>query len=249
MDRSYENIERSIRERAKLTARPTKCVVAVMKVEYFGHIIADGKVKPNPEKVISSQSCSRPKTKIQVRSFIGLIGYYRRFKPNFSATSAPLTDLTKKGKPMKVRWEAEHEDSFRSLIHLLGKSTILRLPNFDKEFVVRTDATDTGIGAVLLQDYEDHTFPVSYASKKLSERERSYSVIEKECLAVIRAIQKYGKPFILETYHEPLVYLNKTKCAYARFMHWALALQPFKTYVVSIKGSENAGAYFLSRIY
>ena len=120
--------------------------------------------------------------------------------------------------------------------------------------MVRTDVSDTGIGTVLLEDYEDHKFPVYYASKKLSGRERSYSVIEKKCLAIIWAIQKfqnylYGKSFILETDHEPLVYLNKAKCAIARLMRWALALQPFKMNVVSIKGSENAGADFLSRIY
>ena len=228
---------------AKLTARPTKCVIAVR----------DGKVMPNPEKILSIQSCRRPRTKKQVRSFIGLIGYYRKFIPNFSAVSAPLTDLTKKGKPMKVRWEPEHEKAFQSLIQVLGKSPILCLPDFEKEFIVRTDASETGIGAVLLQDYEGHKFPVYYASKKLSEREKSYSVIEKECLAVIWAVQKfqsylYGKPFTLETDHEPLVYLNKAKCANARLMRWALALQPFKMNVVSIKGSENAGADFLSRI-
>ena len=209
--------------KAKLTARPTKCVVAVTKVEFLGHVLGEGKVKQNPEKVLSIQSCSRPRTKKQVRSFIGLIGYYRKFIPNFSTVSAPLTDLTKKGKPMKVRWEPEHEDAFRSLISLLGKSPILCLPNFDKNFVVRTDASETGIGAVLLQDYEGHKFPVYYASKKLLVREKSYSVIEKECLAVIWAVQKfqsylYGKPFTLETDHEPLVYLNKAKCANSRLM-------------------------------
>ena len=155
--------------------------------------------------------------------------------------------------PRKVRWEPEHEKAFQSLIQVLGKSPILCLPDFEKEFIVRTDASETGIGAVLLQDYEGHKFPVYYASKKLSEMEKSYSVIEKECLAVIWAVQKfqsylYGKPFTLETDHEPFVYLNKAKCAIARLMRWALALQPFKMNVVSIKGSENAGADFLSRI-
>lgn len=127
------------------------------------------------------------------------------------------------------------------------------LPDFDKHFIVRTDASDIGIGAVLLQEYQEYKFPICYASKKLLARERAYSVIEKECLAVVWAVQKfqnylYGSPFILETDHEPLIYLNKAKCANARLMRWALALQPFKMSIVGIKGKENAGADFLSRM-
>ena len=250
--RTLCNLLKRLRE-AKLTARPSKCVVAVTKVGFLGHILGNGTIQPNPEKVISIQNCKRPVTKKQVRSFIGLIGYYRRFIPNFSSISAPLTDLTKKGLPTKVRWQEEQEVAFQSLIALLSKSPILCLPEFSKEFIVRTDASDIGIGAVLLQEHDGSKFPIFYASKKLSEREKAYAVVEKECLALVWAVQKfqsylYGKQFILETDHEPLVYINKAKCANARMMRWALALQPFNMRVVGIKGSENVGADFLSRI-
>ena len=236
-----------------MTARPSRCVVAVTKVGFLGHILGNGTIQPNPEKVISILNCKRPVTKKQVRSFIGLIGYYRRFIPNFSSISAPLTDLTKNGMPTKVRWEEAQEIAFQSLIALLSKSPILCLPEFSREFIVRTDASDIGIGAVLLQEYGGSKFPVFYVSKKLSERERAYSGIEKECLALVWAVQKfqsylYGKQFVLETDHEPLVYINKAKCANARMMRWALALQPFNMKVVGIKGSENVGADFLSRV-
>lgn len=135
----------------------------------------------------------------------------------------------------------------------MSKSPILCLPDFDKEFIVRTDASDIGLGAVLLQEYEGYKFPLYYASKKLLERESAYSVIEKECFAVIWAVQKfqsylYGKQFVLEIDYEPLIYLNKAKCANGRLMGWALALQPFSMTIINIKGSENAGADFLSRI-
>ena len=238
---------------AKLTARPTKCMIAVTQVGFLGHVVGNGTVKPNPEKVLAIQKCCRPSTKKQVRSFMGLVGYYRKFIPNFSAISAPLTDLTKKGEPTKVRWDQEHVIAFQTLISLLSKSPILCLPDFEKQFIVRTDASDIGIGAVLLQEYQGCKFPICYASKKLLDREKAYSVIEKECLAVVWAVKKfqsylYGTHFVLETDHEPLVYLNKAKCANARLMRWALSLQPFKISIIGIKGKDNAGADFLSRM-
>ena len=238
---------------ARLTARPTKCIIAVNQVGFLGHVLGNGTVKPNPEKVLCIQNCRRPSTKKQVRSFMGLVGYYRKFIPNFSAISAPLTDLTKKGEPAKVRWNQEQEYAFQTLINLLSKSPILCLPDFEKQFIVRTDASDIGVGAVLLQEHQGCKFPVCYASKKLLEREKAYSVIEKECLAVVWAIKKfqsylYGTHFLLETDHEPLVYLNKAKCANARLMRWALSLQPFKISIIGIKGKDNAGADFLSRM-
>ena len=121
------------------------------------------------------------------------------------------------------------------------------------DFILQTDTSETGIGAVLLQEYSGYRFPVYYASKKLLERERRYSVIERECLAIVWAVQKfqnylYGKEFVLETDHQPLIYLNKTKIANARVMRWALALQPYKFRLEGIKGADNIGADFLSRM-
>ena len=235
-----------------LTARPTKCVIAVKNVSFLGLVIGEGIIQHNPEKVESILNCTRPVTKKQVRSFLGLIGYYRNFIANFSAISAPLSDLTKKGQPNKVKWNEEQEVAFTSLIQKLSHSPILFLPNFSKEFILRTDASDSGIRAVLLQEHGEHKRPVSYASKKLLDRETRYSVIEKECYAIVWAVQKfkcylYGKEFILETDHKPLVYLNTAKVANARLMRWALALQPYKFRFEGIKGKENVGADFLSR--
>ena len=239
-------------QEAKLTARPTKCVIAVRSVSFLGHIIGDGMIQPQPEKVKSILNCQRPTTKKQVRSFLGLIGYYRNFIANFSTVSAPLSDLTKRGQPNKVRWEEEQENAFVTLLQKLGKSPILCLPNFEKDFLLRTDASESGIGAVLLQEQGEYKLPIAYASKKLLDREKRYSVIEKECYAIVWGVQKfkcylYGKEFVLETDHRPLVYLNTAKVANARLMRWALALQPFKYRIEGIKGTDNVCADFLSR--
>ncbi len=237
---------------AKLTARPTKCLVGYLSLDFVGHVIGNGCMKPNPSKVQSIQECPHPETKKQVRSFLGLIGFYRKYIPNFSSIASPLTELTKKGQPTKVSWGVEQEGAFRNLSQILTQSPVLRLPDCERQFILRTDASDSGLGAVILQEYDGEKFPVAYASKKLLVRERAYSVIERECLAIVWAVQKfqtylYGQEFILETDHQPLIYLNRAKVANSRIMRWALSLQPYRFRIVAIKGSDNVGADFLSR--
>ena len=146
-------------------------------------------MKANDDKLEAIRNAPRPETKKQIRSFLGLIGYYRKFVPNFAAVACPLSDLKKKGVPNKIEWREEHERSFKTLKSLLLFSPILRLPDFEKDFFLRTDASDYGIGGVLLQEHE-RKFPIAYASRKLSDRERGYSVIEKECLAIVWAVRK-----------------------------------------------------------
>lgn len=206
---------------------------------------------PNNDKLEAIKNAPRPETKKQVRSFLGLIGYYRKFVPNFASVACPLTDLTKKGVPNKINWQDHHEKAFSSLKSLLLYAPILRLPDFQRDFYLRTDASEYGIGAVLLQEHE-RKFPIAYASRKLNERERGYSVIEKECLAIVWAVKKfqaylYGRTFVLETDHQPLVYLNRSKISNGRLMRWAIFLQSYNFTIHAIKGIDNVGADFLSR--
>ena len=186
-----------------------------------------------------------------MRSSLGLIGYNRKFVPNFAVVACSLTDLTKKGVSNKVEWRDERERSFDTLKSLLLHAHILRLPDFRKDFCLRTDASDYVIGAVLLQEHYK-MYPIAYASRKLNERERGYSVIEKECLAIVWAVRKfqaylYGRTFILQTDHQPLVYLNRSKVSNGRLMRWAIFLQSYNFVVQAIKGIDNVGADFLSR--
>ncbi|XP_013382645.1 uncharacterized protein LOC106153310 [Lingula anatina] len=238
---------------AGLTIRPSKCWLGYQTVNFVGHQIGEGKVAMETEKVDRLRNAPRPQTKKQVRSFIGLAGYYRKFIPNFSELSAPLTDLTKKGEPTVVRWEEPQECAFQTLRKLLISAPILRMPDFSRSFILRTDASDVGVGAVLLQKYDDELFPVAYASKKLLPREKNYSVIERECLAVVFGVKKfqnylYGKEFTVQTDHEPLTYLQKSKTENGRLMRWALYLQSYRFRVEAIKGSDNVGADYLSRL-
>ena len=202
---------------AKLTAKPSKCMIGYDSIECLGHNIVGQTVRPQEDKIQAIRDAPRPSTKRQIKSFLGLAGFYRRFIPNFSSIASPLTDLTKKNRPNSIKdWQAHHEWAFQTLKNRLTSSPILRLPVFQegKQFVLRTDASDIGLGAVLLQDLEgEGRLPIAYASKKLLPRERNYSVIEKERLGIIWGVEKfrkylYGVEFLLEKDHKPLSYMQ-----------------------------------------
>ena len=194
----------------------------------------------------------QPKTKTQLRAFLGLAGYYRRFVPSYATVAAALTDLLRKCSPNKLEWSNAQELAFRQLKAALSSKPVLRLPDWNRQFIVRTDASDIGLGAVLLQEREDGIFPILYFSKKLNKAERNYSVGEKECLAIVWAVGKlqvylYGRAFVIQTDHRPLLYLDQAKLTNPRVMRWALALQPYRYRTESIKGTDNVGADYLSR--
>lgn len=238
---------------ANLTAKPSKCFIAFESVDCLGHVVGNNKLALDKSKVEAIRDAPNPTTKKQVRSFLGLVGFYRKFVPNFSSIAVPLTDLTKKGQPNKVHWSDCHERAFKTLKGALCSFPILKLPDIGQKFFLQTDASDTGIGAVLLQEEDGVKKPVAFVSRKLKKSECAYSVIERECLAIVWAIMRfsrylYGKEFVLETDHQPLVYLNRSKVANARLMRWALVLQPYRFCIRAIAGKDNVGADYLSRL-
>ena len=238
---------------ASLTVRPSKCQIAVRSVEFVGHNVGQGEIGVQDGNVQKVLDAPRPQTKTQVRAFLGLTGFYREYIPAYAEIAVPLTDLTKKGKPNLVEWDRSHDEAFRTLKHKIAMKPVLKLPDTEKPFVLRTDASDLGVGAMLMQEHEGKLFPVAYASKKLLARERAYSIMEKECLAIVWAVKKfrvylYGAPFVLQTDHQPLAYLNRARFTNDRITRWALFLQPFQIEIQAIKGSQNVGADYLSRV-
>ncbi|KAL8598384.1 hypothetical protein ACOMHN_032661 [Nucella lapillus] len=239
-------------EEEGLTAKPSKCHLGHKELAFLGHEIGNSIIKPESDKVDKLVSASRPTTKKQIRAFLGLAGYYRKFISNFAEIATPLTDATKKGKPEKVEWTEQCETAFMLLKSNLSKKPVVILPNSEQEYVLRTDASDKGIGAVLLQERDGDLRPVAYSSKKLNNAEQNYSTIEKECLGVVWAIKKfepylYGSHFILETDHRPLEYLKRAKTDNGRLMRWALQLQQHTFTLRVIPGVENIGADYMSR--
>ena len=255
---TFEEHVRVLRElfgrlhRAGLTVKRSKCRFGFTKLEYVGHEVGSGEVAMTQENIDKIRAAAQPTNKKTLRSFLGLAGYYRNHIPNFSSIALPLTNLTKKKQPNVLQWGEEQENSFVTLKELLTSNPVLQLPNFEQSFVLQTDASDEGLGAALLQPREGQLMPVSFASRKLLPRERAYSVMEKECLAVVWAVNKfkcylYGREFVLQTDHQPLISLSRSRVANDRVMRWSLLLQPYRMRIEAIKGSDNVIADYLSR--
>lgn len=241
-----------IRE-AKLTVKPRKSEIGSPTVSFLGHKIGANKVEPMDKTLDKILESRRPQNKKQVRSFLGLTSYYRQFIPNYAETAKPLTDLTRKCAKNLIQWTEEHERAFANLRQKLSSAPILQAPDLRKDFVLRTDASDRSVGAVLLQEKDGTLHPVSYASRTLSPRESKYSTVERECLALVWAVRKYhlflcGRRFVLQTDHQPLQYLQTAKHLNSRVLRWSLFLQEYSFIVQYIKGADNVGADFMSRV-
>ncbi|XP_069973556.1 uncharacterized protein [Penaeus vannamei] len=190
--------------------------------------------------------------RLRMHRLTASVSYYRKFVKNFASIAAPLNDLLKKHSNNKLQWSDDKIESFNKLKLSLVSKPILCLPDESKTFYLRSDASDLGLGAVLLQDVDGVKMAIAYASRKLLDREKNYATIEKECLSIVWAIHKfklylYGKEFIIQTDQRPLVYLRNMKNTNGRLMRWALALQCYTYSIDYIKGSENVGADVLSR--
>ena len=235
-----------------LTARPSKCEVGCSRVKLLGHVVGDGELQPQEEKVRKIDEVPRPQDKKQLRSFLGLVGYYRKFLQGYADKAKLLTDMTRKNEPNQLRWTDEADAAYRDLKKAIAEYPILRLPQFDRPFILSTDASGVGLGAVLMQEFQDGRMPVLYISRKLKPAETRYSVIERECLGLVWAVKKlhqylFGREFILETDHQPLLFLDRTKISNDRVMRWALTMQQYRYRVRVVRGIDNVAADYLSR--
>ena len=179
--------------------KASKCSFGADKVVYLGHTVSCDGVHTDPSKIKAVQDLLPPNYLEMLRSFLGLAGYYRRFIPQFATLAAPLTEFTKKG--ADFTWSDQHQDAFQALKTLLCSAPVLAYPRFDQPFILQTDASNVGLGAVLAQiDTNGNEQVISYASRTLTPRERNYSTLEKEALAIIFATEHFrfyllGHPF------------------------------------------------------
>lgn len=217
---------------------------------YLGHIISDKGVRPNPKLINDVKNFPVPKDQRNVREFLGLTGYYRRFLENFSKRAKPLSDLLKKD--VKFSWGPEQQTSFEDLRDALCTEPILQYPDFRRRFVLTTDASNIAVGAVLSQGEIGRDLPIAYISRLLNKAEQNYSTTEKECLAFVYAVSHFrpylfGREFTLVTDHRPLVWLHSVKDPSSRLIRWRIRLAEYQYQVVYKSGKTNLNADALSR--
>ncbi|XP_025267772.1 uncharacterized protein LOC112639094 [Camponotus floridanus] len=237
-------------KKANLRLQPDKCEFLRKEVGYLGHIISDKGVKPDPEKIRAVRDFPRPKHAKNIKQFLGLAGYYRKFIPNFSKLAFPLTELLKKDREFK--WNPEQEQAFTTLRDSLCTQPVLQYPDFTKPFVLTTDASGYAIGGILSQGTIGKDLPIAYASRLLNDAEKNYSTIEKELLAIVYCVNHfrpylYGRKFALVTDHKPLVWLHSVKDPTSRLVRWRLKLAEYEYEVTYKAGKTNVNADALSR--
>eukprot|EP00253_Pinus_taeda_P017798 PITA_17798 len=230
----------------QLYAKFSKCDFFKEEIQYLGHVISKEGIAVDPEKIRTIMEWPIPKDVADIRSFMGLAGYYRRFGEGFSKVAYPITSLQKKGKVFK--WTSECQRSFEQLKHLLTTAPILSIADPNKEYVVCTDASREGVGGVLMQEGR----VIAYESRKLKEHEQKYSAYDLELAAVIHALKMWrhyllGRKFLLLTDHHSLTNYFSQPTLNTRQAQWEDFLSGFDFEIKHLKGKENRVADALSR--
>lgn len=179
----------------------------------MGFIIGKRQIRPLLEKITTLETAPRPTTKKQLQRFLGLVGYYSRFVPNFATISSLLTDLLKGRHPYTLRWDENSVRTFECLRQCLSSQPTLHNPDFSRPFLLQTDASEMGIGVILAQEVNSHERPVLFISRKLQPPERNYPTVEKEALAVrwaVGSLQYYlsNNLFTLVVDHASLLWMS-----------------------------------------
>lgn len=234
---------------ANLKIQLDKCEFFRKEVQFLGHTVTENGVKPNSDKIKAISSWPIPRTEKDLRQFLGILGYYRRFIKDFAKLVKPLTNLLRKDTEIIIT--PEIIECFEKCKKILTLDPILIHPDFSKEFILTTDASDFAIGAVLSQGTIGKDRPIAYASRTLNKTEERYSTIEKELLAIVWAIKEfrhylYGRKFKLYTDHQPLTYSLTN--ANNKIIRWRLALEEFDYEIIYKPGKQNVVADALSRI-
>ena len=214
-----------------LFAKLSKCDFDLQEVDFLGHVVSSTGIKMDADKVAAIQKWPTPTCVRDVRSFHGLVNYYRKFIPNFSHLSAPLTDLTKKSQVFQ--WGAKQETAFQALKHAIQAAPVMATPDESKPYTVYVDASGIATGGVLLQcDENNQLHPIAYSSNKLDAAERNYTVGELEMLAVVHALHHWrcfleGATFTIWTDHSNLTSFLTSPTLNGRQSRWASFVQQF----------------------
>lgn len=262
--RHLQHVFQKVREN-HLKLNSGKCELFRRKVSYCGHVISEKGVETDPKKTARIESWKVPENVKELRTFLGFAGYYRRFVQGFSKTSKPLNDLLggcsgrKKGRKAKVEippwhWGEEQQEAFEALRHCLATPPILAYPNYDLPFILHTDASGEGLGAVLCQEQDEKVRVIAYASRRVSKAEQRYPAHKLEFLALKWAVTEkfhdylYGHQFTAWTDNNPLTYVLTTAKLDATGHRWLAALAAYSFDIKYRPGHVNTDADILSRL-
>jgi RNase H-like domain found in reverse transcriptase/Reverse transcriptase (RNA-dependent DNA polymerase) len=235
---------------AGLKLKPEKCALFQKSVSFLGHVVSDTGIGTDPQKIKAVVEWPTPTCIKDVRSFLGLAGYYRRFVKDFATIASPLNEVTKKS---AFNWNEREQKAFEKLKYLLTTPPILAMPTDDDEFTIDTDASDYAIGAVLSQKQNGVERVIAYASRALDRRERNYCVTRKELLAVVnflRFFKQYllGRCFRIRTDHAALSWLKHTPDPIGQQARWLEQMEEFDYIIEHRPGKSHGNADALSRI-
>ena len=212
-------------------------------VKFMGHELSQNGILPTNDKMSAIQKFRRPQTHTEMRSFLGLVNIVGRFIPNLSTVTAPLRALTIKGS--KFRWSKDAKNAFAKVKKALTNPDHLAFYNPKLETTLVTDASDEGLGALLLQIENAVTKPACYASKSLSKTEKKYSTLDEEALAIVWATERFemylrGLDFTILTDHKPLQYIfGESSTPNQRQERWLLRMQSYRKKIVYVPGEVN----------
>lgn len=237
---------------SKLKINIEKCKFLQKECVFLGHVITENGIKPDPNKIKAVINFKTPQTPKDVKSFLGLVGYYRKFINNFSKIAYPLNSLLKKN--VKFVWTPECEIGFNELKQAVTTEPILIYPQFDKPFIITCDASKKGLGVILSQGEIGSDKPIAFASRSLNTAEINYSTTEREMKAILFGINHfrpyiYGTKFTIVTDHKPLSQVFRVKDPGARLLKYRLRLAEYDCTIVYKEGKANTNADALSRIY
>ena len=237
---------------AQLKLKPSKCSLLQKEVKYLGHVVSQHGVSTDPDKTAAVREWKVPQCQTELRTFLGFVGYYRRFCSEFATIAKPLHRLTAKG--ATFTWGPDEQAAYDQLRHSMLTAPILAYPQPKQEFILDTDASLHGVGAVLSQVQDGQERVISYFSKTLSPSEQNYCVTRRELLAVVLGVKHfrpylYGRPFKLRTDHASLQWLYRLKEPHHQIARWLEILAEFQFQLQHRPGKSHENADALSRLY